>query len=117
MIPEDSNIQTAGRERDTFMPVSSPIAGFALLESLFPPDSSNSERRAYLLSLLQMGLQPEDKMNTRAPTRTPLSEAPVESLARQSVRLVRRRRGRCDNQLEFIKHIVDVAKLSSASGS
>jgi hypothetical protein len=74
MIPEDSNIQAAGRERDTFMRVSLPIAGFALLESLFPPDSSNSERRAYLLRLLQMGLQRENKVNKRATTRTQLSK-------------------------------------------
>jgi hypothetical protein len=70
MMPEDSNIQTTGRERDTHMPVSSPIAGCPLLQSLFPAGSSNSERRAYLLSLLQMGLQPENKVSKRAKTRT-----------------------------------------------
>jgi hypothetical protein len=85
MMPKDPNIQTTGRERDTFMPISTPIDGFAFLESLFPPDSSISERRAYLLSLLQMGLQPENKVTKRGTTRKRRSKPPVEPPARQCV--------------------------------
>ena len=44
----------------TVTPVSLPVGAFPVLEAMFPPGSSDSEKAAYLLSLFQMALQPED---------------------------------------------------------
>jgi hypothetical protein len=38
------------------------IHPFPLLESIYPPGSTESEKVAYLLSLFRMALQPEDDL-------------------------------------------------------
>jgi hypothetical protein len=49
----------------TVTPRSLPVGAFPLLEAIFPPGSSDSEKAAYLLSLFQMALQSEDDLNRR----------------------------------------------------
>lgn len=49
----------------TVTPGSLPIGAFPLLEGIFPPGSSDSEKAACLLSLFQMALQSEDDLNRR----------------------------------------------------
>jgi hypothetical protein len=44
----------------TVTPGSLPIGAFPLLEGIFPPGSSDSEKAACLLRLFKMALQPED---------------------------------------------------------
>jgi len=46
----------------TVTPRSLPVGAFPLLEAIFPPGSSDSEKAAYLLSLFQMALQSEDEL-------------------------------------------------------
>jgi len=38
-----------------------PFEGFDLLESLFPPGSSDSEKAAYVARLLQIAVSPDDE--------------------------------------------------------
>ena len=49
----------------TVTPRSLPVGAFPLLEAIFPPGSSDSEKAACLLSLFQMALQSEDDLNRR----------------------------------------------------
>lgn len=49
----------------TVTPRPLPVGAFPLLEAIFPPGSSDSEKAAYLLSLFQMALQSEDDLNRR----------------------------------------------------
>ena len=49
----------------TVTPGSLPVGAFPLLEGIFPPGSSDSEKAACLLSLFQMALQSEDDLNRR----------------------------------------------------
>ena len=44
----------------TVTPGSLPVGAFPLLEAVFPPGSSDSEKAACLLRLFQMALQSED---------------------------------------------------------
>ena len=46
-------------------PVALPVGAFPLLEGIFPPGSSDSEKAACLLRLFQMALQSEDDLNRR----------------------------------------------------
>lgn len=49
----------------TVTPGSLPIGAFPLLEGIFPPESSDSEKAACLLSLFQMALKSEDECLNR----------------------------------------------------
>ncbi len=50
----------------TVAPGSLPVGAFPLLEGIFPPGSSDSEKATCLLSLFQMALQSEDECLSRS---------------------------------------------------
>lgn len=61
MIPIRPMLETL-----TVTPGSLPIGAFPLLEGIFPPGSSDSEKAACLLRLFQMALKSEDECLSRS---------------------------------------------------